>query len=631
MGGRIRGSLILDTDSNACNSTRAEGVLVRGVQSAGRAVTPACPERAYDRLKRDLVPWLIALAVMLAIAVVVAPWGNYPLNDDWQYARAARIFANQGRIVIDTPIAPSLVGQVVLAWPFIKIFGYNHVVLRLLTIAMAAVILWTLNEILVYARVDRHTRTKALLLVAVQPWFINLAMSFMTECYGYALALAGAVVWLRSRKSCDARYVDQVVTVLGALVAGLLVGASFWIRQFCVVTYPALVVATIYHVVATRSWQRLARSLVPIGTGMGACAGTVVAYFAWAKANHVLKSPFSGPLGQMSHFRLLDHQLVLGLQLFYLGAALLPLFATWPIKRRKFRRALVAGAVTLSFGLGLYTLTQLAAGDDAAATGLHRVFPFSSNIINSHGVGANTLSDVFFGNTDYFAVLPRRFWLVVGYVLLAATALWGLPLSALDRVRHMARSGREAFVFALAFTILSLLVVAQSSGVGFDRYYLPSLFGVTVCVAILFHGEGQFPRRHWRPWATILFAVVTLPLAFFVVGGLHDYFRWNDARWTLVARAMDLGIPSTSIDGGYEVNGELSFDLVRRTPEAIDQSACIGGCRCDIPYLRSIWTCYDDSYRVGVTARDGYKEVARIEPTFWLGRSRALILSRRPE
>jgi hypothetical protein len=88
---------------------------------------------------------------------------------------------------------------------------------------------------------------------------------------------------------------------------------------------------------------------------------------------------------------------------------------------------------------------------------------------------------------------------------------------------------------------------------------------------------------------------------------------------------------SGSIDGGYEVNGELSFDLVRRTPEAIDQRACIGWCRCDIPYLRSIWTCYDDSYRVGVTARDGYQEVARIEPTFWLGRSRALILSRRPE
>jgi hypothetical protein len=122
-----------------------------------------------------------------------------------------------------------------------------------------------------------------------------------------------------------------------------------------------------------------------------------------------------------------------------------------------------------------------------------------------------------------------------------------------------------------------------------------------------------------------------LPLAYFTTAAVHDYFRWNDARWRLVEHARQLGVPTTSIDGGYEVNGWLSFDLMRKHPEKVDDSHCIGSCRCNIPWgLGAIWTCHDDSYRVGMGARDGYIEIAREEPRSWLGKSRPVILYRRP-
>jgi hypothetical protein len=498
--------------------------------------------------------------------------------------------------------------------------------------AMAALVLWSLDQLLAYARVSRAARSKALVLVVLSPWTVNLAFSFMTECYGYALALLGAVVWLRSREACDRGYAEPVVTFAGAVGAALLVGASFWVRQFCVLVYPALVAATLFQVSGPRAWRRLPGFLARSAVGALVLAATVEGYFAWAKDRGVLKDAFSGPLRQLAHVNLVDYQLVVGLQLFYLGAALLPLLVTWP-RQPRMLRTLLACAITLGFGLGAYSLLQLVTSSDAGPLNLHRRFPFASNVIHTDGVGPNTLSDMFFSNPDPYAVLSRTFWQVVTVGVVAATALWGLPLRALGRLRRTARTGRETFVFAGIFAASSLAIVTQTSGPnGFDRYYWPILLGATVCLAILFDGEERELRTpHARAIGTVAFTVVALPLAFFTVASAHDYFAWNDARWRLVEHAKKLGVPTTSIDAGYEANGFLSFDQMRKHPEAIDKSACIDRCHCEIPWdLGRIWTCYDDSYRIGMTVRDGYQEIARDEPGAWLGKARPVILSRRP-
>jgi hypothetical protein len=570
--------------------------------------------------------------VLLAIAVIASAWGNYPLNDDWQYARAARILADTNTVVIDTSIAPSLVGQLFLAWPFMKVFGFSHLLLRLLTMVMAGVILWSLDRILEHAHVTRSIRIKALVLVALQPWFVDLALSFMTECWGYGVALAGAAIWLDARRACDHQGARSAVPLWASLLVGALVGASFWIRQFCVVVYPALLLGTVGRLAIERAWGRLLRTLPRMILGAGAFAGVVTAYFSWAEHKQLLKSAFSGPLSQMLHFTWFDYKIVAGLQLFYLGASFLPVLATWPLRARSWLRILVSSALALALGKAAYSLITASASDNAGAFNLHRLFPFTSNVIHTNGIGPNTLTDVFFVNPDRFAVLSFGFWQTVTYILVGATVLWGLPLAGLRVLRGISRTGQEIFVFAIAFSVGSLVLAVQSYGaVGFDRYYLPLVLGAALALAVLLHGEERLVRRlgHGR-LSTFLFVILTLPLAFFTVASMHDYFRWNDARWRLVARTQAMGVPSTSIDGGYEVNGDLSFDLMRKHPEKIDTSRCIGSCHCEIPWgLGPIWTCYDSSYRVGMSIRGEYEEIAREEPNFWLGRNRPVILMRR--
>lgn len=597
---------------------------------------PAWRSRWRARLAPALAagarPWLIALALFVASVAAIAPWGNYPLNDDWQYARAARVLAETGHIEIDTPIAPALIGQLVLAWPFVALFGFSHVLLRLLTMAMACLLVYAVDVLLRLADIPRRLRVAALAAVVLNPLFMDLALSFMTECHGYALALLGALLWLRGRRAADRRASRAAVGFVSAALAAVAIGASFWIRQFAIVAFPALVLATTLELVGTRQWRRLLFSLAPFAVATIAAVATAGGYWLWAKHYHQLKEQFAGPANQLLHFNLVDYQLVTGLQMVYLGGSLAPLLLAWPLRRQHALRALSACAIALAFGLGAYSLIQLSTGDDASSVNLHRLFPFASNVINSEGIGPVTLTDIFFFNDEHFAVLSRDFWQTVTYALVALTALWGLPMIALRGLWRMPTSRRELFLFATALAAFSLVAFVQAMGRNsFDRYYFGGLLGVALAVtALLANDEERFARRRWRLRGTVAYLASATVLGYFTIAGTHDYFRWNDARWRLIEQATAAGIPTTSIDAGYEANGWLSFDAIHgRRP--IDDSRCIGGCRCFVPWeLGWLWNCHDDSYRIGMRLRDGYVELARDQTHAWLGKDRTLILSRRP-
>jgi hypothetical protein len=151
----------------------------------------------------------------------------------------------------------------------------------------------------------------------------------------------------------------------------------------------------------------------------------------------------------------------------------------------------------------------------------------------------------------------------------------------------------------------------------FDRYYFPCLLGVTLILATLLDVRvGETPR------GTLLKKGAWLvPLAAFTVLGLHDYFRWNEARWQLFNEAVTQGTDPARIDGGYEVDG----GILKEPPAGAGTQACIGGrCHCDGVW----WHCQDASYRIGMNVVDGYEEVRRLEPKYWLAGS-PLILAKR--
>src|SRR5262245_42207905 len=78
----------------------------------------------------------LALWVVLFTAVPPAVQ-DFPLNDDWSYAKGAFAFARGRGIHYFGWASMPLVGQWLWAWPFVQALGDTHVALRLSTIVLS--------------------------------------------------------------------------------------------------------------------------------------------------------------------------------------------------------------------------------------------------------------------------------------------------------------------------------------------------------------------------------------------------------------------------------------------------------------------------------------------------------------
>lgn len=525
-----------------------------------------------ETLKVFLAPVFLVLVTF----ILIRPLGEFPINDDWQYSHVTKQLFETGRFQLDVPVAPALVGQAYLAQPWIHLFGFSHLSLRCLTILVSAGFLFCCVELLRMARTATPVILLAISLIAINPLFLHLEMSFMTEMYGFTLAFVGALSWLRGGQS------SLGLKMLGAL----LIGASFSIRQFCVITFPALLIADFAaadkHRHGMRLWLRDAL--------LGSCAvtGAIGSYLLWARQTGNLRGEFTGPLLHMlvpTPRGLVVHVAIASLYLLFFMAPLLILLPNPVSPRGKRWPWWVFGALVLA---GVVYLGLHGNFPYVPRSNYTKHFPFLGNVLTPYGVGPLTTTDAYFdphGGLQYWA-WP---WVVLEVSLLGLVP-WARRHYRWNRVR----------VFGLALAIMCFLAVNQAYRDSvFDRYYFPTFLG-----ALLFVTAGSGDRgamSGWRKGLGVTFASV---LAFYSVWGMHDYFRWNEARWNLVERAGELSVPTTELDGGYEYSGWMYYEHPERA-----------GRECG---PRTSFFCSHLRYTIGWTVRDGENVVAREPVHAWL-------------
>ena len=130
-------------------------------------------------------------------------------------------------------------------------------------------------------------RLLAAVLLIGNPIFLHVAFSYMTDVYGYALALGGALVWITARAGSPAD--GPIVGRRDALLAATLAGGSFWIRQFCAAVFPALVAAGLLQFVVAGDRQALRRSMAVVVAATVWFTVVVLSYFVWANVTGLLE------------------------------------------------------------------------------------------------------------------------------------------------------------------------------------------------------------------------------------------------------------------------------------------------------------------------------------------------------
>jgi hypothetical protein len=558
-------------------------------------------------------PPVLLAAALLSILLLVRPWGDFPLNDDWQYARVVKHLADGWRFKIDVAIAPALVLQAYLAAGLAWLFGFSHLLLRLLTLVAATALLWVVDRILATVGARKSDRVLAGGLLMVNPIFLYLACSFMTEIYGYLLALLAVLLWLSRRQRDHDRSGRPMTSYATGVGVALLAGASFWIRQFCLTVYPALVAAGLLDQLRRRDSTGLRKSLPRLLTSAVVLMVVVGGYFAWARWTGNYRKEFSNRLGDLHRIQTKLWQLSAFEMTVYLTAFFFPFLFVAHYRRLRWQWLMItAGAIMLLVWRGKHLQDQFAGFHH------HVAFPYSANLINNPGVGPMTLSSAYSTRTG----APRwsaEIWETIESGLLGLVFTWSLWWAVPRRRDILAGTLR---CFALGFGLLSAALAVQAyDNEVLDRYYFPVVLAAALFLGSAHQGEAFSKRRDWG--GRVLAGIAALPLAWFTIAGMHDYFRWNEARWELARHALKL-VEASNLDGGFEVNGWLNYDNFwsMHTPQG-----CIGRCRCNA----KSFICTDDSYQLSLQTPADHTMVAERSPSFWLLPRTTLILSKRRE
>src|SRR3954451_7274263 len=135
-----------------------------------------------------------AIVALWAAAIAFAnPRGNFPIDDDWDFALATWRFAETGHFHFTAFTAVSLRAQVLWGALWTRLFGESFDVLRISTMVLAAATLVIVHRMLLRAGVPRFGRIIATLALGFHPIFFWSSCTFMTEVpfvFASAVALA---------------------------------------------------------------------------------------------------------------------------------------------------------------------------------------------------------------------------------------------------------------------------------------------------------------------------------------------------------------------------------------------------------------------------------------------------------
>ena len=509
-----------------------------------------------------------------AVIALIGVSGDFPLNDDWAYARATLTFLETGRLERVGITWTPLFTHVALGSLFASLFGFSFEVLRACGLFMGW--LGMLGTFVLCRGLGASALPAALgaAVVGFNPLHVSLAFTFMTDVPFTALATWSLVGWVFgiTRRSPAALAAAVVLAVAATLSrqpgAALLVGPA------------ALLVA-----------MRLRRPRVWLVAGAAAAlAGALLAgfpaLFGASDQGHLFEL---GDLWQRirspsAAFHVARN--VLG-SLIYLGLFLAPATLCFVPARGAGRR------VAWSIALAALPLAAL------AFTALR--MPLAVNMMHGFRLGTLAMD----GAETLPAMPPVLGWVVAGL----GSALGFLALGRLAAL-HV-RGWRPERLVLLAFAVLYLGVLGLVWPF-FERWWLPVVPPLTALLLVP-EAAAAGASRPLRAAGAALLVV----LAVYGVAGTRDHLALQRARWELLDGLLEAGVSPARIDGGFEFGGWFNYHPDPRRFQA----------------RRRRWV-VDDEYRVSLGGTPpGYREVASRSVTRWLppGREKVWLYRRHPE
>jgi 4-amino-4-deoxy-L-arabinose transferase-like glycosyltransferase len=527
------------------------------------------------------------------------PVGEFPLNDDWSYSYAVKSLVEHHHLELSGFTSMPLLAQVFWGALFCLPFGFSFTALRISTI-----VLGLFGILITYRLWDEITSDHKVALlgaavVAVNPLYFQLTLTFMTDVPFYTFSMAAFLFLFRALRTERNLYLG--IGYIFALLAIL-------IRQLAIVIPLAFLAASL----SKRRGSR--QSLLIAGFSPAVFGGLLLAYPILLRKTIGLPALYNRsfePIAESAVHGVFQIPLIfadrLFVQLIYLGLFAFPFLITLKAHARQVHPAQKRHAAFLISIVLVVSITGFMVWQG-------RLMPLVGNVLFDLGLGPPSLRDTYVLGLPHLPTAPKGFWIIitaigVGGALLILGYFGEIVVHLIPRVDSRPADDRVLLIFFLSAVLLYAVAIAV---VGYLDRYLIWLLPISLMCLTLAAGNTMRLTPGFPPRAVALIFLSILGL--FAVAGTHDYMTWNRARWqALIDLTKADNISSQNVDGGFEFNGWFAYNANYQPGTT-----------------KSWWWVEDDAYLISFGPVQGYKEIERYSFQRWLpvGDGNILVLQR---
>ncbi|MCX5783951.1 MAG: glycosyltransferase family 39 protein [Elusimicrobia bacterium] len=433
--------------------------------------------------------FILALALFAAVVILIEPWGNFPLDDDWAYSLTVKNFLQTGKLKLVEWGSPTLVWHVLWGGFFAKVFGFSHTVLRFSTILLSLGLIAFLK--IYRGNGEKNSLLSPELMLLANPLFLILSLTFMTDAPYLAWFMLSAVFYFKAYETDNTAF-----WLLGSLTAAL----AYLIRQ----TGMFIPLGVLVFLLAKRGLTVRKFLLIAVIPALVICSHLYWFYnihgTTWAQEYYVVfatREYISRPLD----FLLTSYLRVMAM-FSYMALFTLPFLIKAGLKKPSDKAVLITGALLLPFIL------------------IMGIMPYFPAVINGRGFGQITVGFIAEVGFKKAGVMGSPFfWIFATFLASSALIMWTAHLKKLKEIFFSDR------VFLLGIMSCIQFGAALIGPGFFDRYFM-SMIPLSLLIA---HkaSEGGQTKFCFKILASVA-AGFMFALTF---AGAQDYFSWNTAKW----------------------------------------------------------------------------------------------------
>lgn len=470
------------------------------------------------------------------VAVATGVWLDVPIIDDWTYAWTVEHLLDTGRFaVLDWssayPLSQALWGAV---WS--ALLGFSFVSLRISTLVLAVVGCGALYLMLRELGASTRVSLYGSLSLAVNPLFVFLSSTFMTDVPFIAFTTLALLCYVRASTRGEPRWLWW---------AGAWCLAAFLTRQVGIITPVAglpLLLMPAARPAMTRwrvalpliaTWIVLGGSLIALRLSLG----TTSAMERWSW--NLYARDISVLIHDVRLFPMIS---------FYMLPALMAATSVHGLWRRKRLLAGVAVTTGLLLLLALGSIPLPLRPDETWT-----LFELGSSRVLIGGEMPAVTAPA------WLSVLCRAVGLFALTLFLASwmgrrspgRSIWAFVTASLTKAdvrRRASRPVADGCAKASLLTYLAAyLVIVNLLWMYHDRYYLAFMPPLVALILGVRHPKVRTGRL-LVPVALAVFGLIALV-------GTRDALRYNQAVHDAAQSLVDAGVPPSHIDAGYAWNG----------------------------------------------------------------------------